>query len=84
MHLWLLPLLWQPSPPGPVPSAGGGVPLNMKEVEELERMTKDFIRNMDANPPLITSPPTGADTKLQIKTHFYFTRILHLSDLIRE
>uniref|UniRef100_A0A668V4F0 Zyxin n=1 Tax=Oreochromis aureus TaxID=47969 RepID=A0A668V4F0_OREAU len=47
-----------PSPPGPVPSAGGGVPLNMKEVEELERMTKDFIRNMDANAPLITSPPT--------------------------
>ncbi|XP_063343223.1 zyxin [Pelmatolapia mariae] len=47
-----------PSPPGPVLSAGGGVPLNMKEVEELERMTKDFIRNMDANPPLITSPPT--------------------------
>ncbi|KAF3839226.1 hypothetical protein F7725_017943 [Dissostichus mawsoni] len=30
----------------------------MREVEELERMTKDFIRDMDTNAPVITSPPT--------------------------
>ncbi|KAG7217005.1 hypothetical protein INR49_001659 [Caranx melampygus] len=47
-----------PSPPGPVHIPGGGVPLNMREVEELERMTKDFIKDMDTNPPVITSPPT--------------------------
>lgn len=40
------------------PGKGGGVPLNMREVEELERMTQDFMKNMDAHPPLITSPPT--------------------------
>uniref|UniRef100_A0A3P8X193 Zyxin n=1 Tax=Cynoglossus semilaevis TaxID=244447 RepID=A0A3P8X193_CYNSE len=45
-------------PPGPVSIPGGGVPLNMKEVEELERMTQDFMKNMDKHPPLITSPPT--------------------------
>uniref|UniRef100_A0A3Q3WSL4 Zyxin n=1 Tax=Mola mola TaxID=94237 RepID=A0A3Q3WSL4_MOLML len=39
----------QPSPPGPVPIPGGGVPLNMKEVEELERLTKDFIKDMDTH-----------------------------------
>lgn len=49
----------QPSPPGPVPVPGGGVPLNMREVEELERMTKDFIKNMDAHAPVIASTPTG-------------------------
>ncbi|XP_075321885.1 zyxin isoform X2 [Odontesthes bonariensis] len=49
-----------PSPPGQVPIPGGGMPLNMKEVEELERMTQDFIKNMDTNPPLIASPPTEA------------------------
>ena len=38
---------------------GGGVPLNMREVEELERMTNDFIRDMDTHAPVITSPPTG-------------------------
>ncbi|KAK1895006.1 Zyxin [Dissostichus eleginoides] len=47
-----------PSPSGPVAIPGGGVPLNMREVEELERMTKDFIRDMDTNAPVITSPPT--------------------------
>uniref|UniRef100_A0A1A8KHQ8 Zyxin n=1 Tax=Nothobranchius kuhntae TaxID=321403 RepID=A0A1A8KHQ8_NOTKU len=47
-----------PSPPGPVPIPGGGVPLNMREVEELERMTNDFIKNMDKQAPVITSPPT--------------------------
>lgn len=47
-----------PSPPGPVPIPGGGVPLNMKEVEELERMTKEFIKDMDKNAPVITSAPT--------------------------
>lgn len=52
----------QPSPPGPVSIPGGGVPLNMKEVEELERMTKDFIKHMDKNAPVITSAPTGTCT----------------------
>ncbi|XP_029958974.1 zyxin [Salarias fasciatus] len=47
-----------PSPPGPVSIPGGGVPLNMREVEELERMTKDFIKDMDTHAPVITSPPT--------------------------
>ncbi|KAJ4930532.1 hypothetical protein JOQ06_024843 [Pogonophryne albipinna] len=47
-----------PLPSGPVAIPGGGVPLNMREVEELERMTKDFIRDMDTNAPVITSPPT--------------------------
>ncbi|GLD63772.1 zyxin [Lates japonicus] len=47
-----------PSPPAPVPIPGGGVPLNMREVEELERMTKDFIKDMDTHAPVITSPPT--------------------------
>nr|XP_061788912.1 zyxin-like [Nerophis lumbriciformis] len=47
-----------PSPPGPVLTSGGGVPLNMKEVEELERMTKDFIKNMDAHPPVGPAPMT--------------------------
>eukprot|EP00066_Takifugu_rubripes_P014919 XP_011604185.1 PREDICTED: zyxin [Takifugu rubripes] len=47
-----------PSPPGPVPVPGGGVPLNMREVEELERMTKDFIKDMDTHAPVITSTPT--------------------------
>lgn len=41
------------------PRSGGGAPLNMREVEELERMTQDFIKNMDAHAPVITSPPTG-------------------------
>lgn len=49
----------QPSPPGPIPVPGGGVPLNMREVEELERMTKDFIKDMDTHAPVITSTPTG-------------------------
>ena len=49
----------QLSPPGPVSVPGGGVPLNMREVEELERMTKDFIKNMDTHAPVITSNPTG-------------------------
>ncbi|KAF7708590.1 zyxin isoform X1 [Silurus meridionalis] len=40
---------------GPPP---GGVPLSMREVEELERMTKDFIKDMDNRAPVITSAPT--------------------------
>lgn len=52
----------QPSPPGPVPNQGGGVPLNMREVEELERMTKDFIKDMDTHAPVITSTPAGKHT----------------------
>ncbi|XP_074539231.1 zyxin isoform X2 [Halichoeres trimaculatus] len=47
-----------PSPPGPVGIPGGGVPLNMREVEELERMTKDFIKDMDTHAPVITSTPS--------------------------
>ncbi|XP_029928882.1 zyxin isoform X2 [Myripristis murdjan] len=47
-----------PSPPGPGAVPGGGVPLSMREVEELERMTKDFIKDMDTHAPVITSPPT--------------------------
>ncbi|XP_051576392.1 zyxin [Myxocyprinus asiaticus] len=35
-----------------------GAPLTMREVEELERMTKDFIKDMDKHPPVITSPAT--------------------------
>ncbi|CAL1610923.1 unnamed protein product [Knipowitschia caucasica] len=49
------------SPPSSTPSVTGqigGVPLNMREVEELEKMTQDFIKNMDAHAPVITSPPT--------------------------
>lgn len=46
-------------PPGPVPVPGGGVPLNMREVEELERMTKNFIKDMDTHAPVVTSTPTG-------------------------
>ncbi len=55
----------QPMPPGPVPIPGGGVPLNMREVEELERMTKDFIKDMDTHAPVITSPPTGTCTQTE-------------------
>lgn len=56
----------QPSPPDPVPILGGGVPLNMREVEELERMTKDFIKDMDTHAPVITSTPTGTYTKNRV------------------
>lgn len=63
MYLWLSVCVFkQPSPPGPVAIPGGGVPLNMREVEELERMTKDFIKDMDTHAPVITSPPTGTYT----------------------
>ncbi|XP_028971204.2 zyxin [Esox lucius] len=48
----------KPSPPGPVSVPGGGVPLSMREVEELERMTHAFIKDMDSHAPVITSPPT--------------------------
>ncbi|CAB1334515.1 unnamed protein product [Coregonus sp. 'balchen'] len=48
----------KPSPPGPVSVPGGGVPLSMREVEELERMTHAFIKDMDTHAPVITSPPT--------------------------
>ncbi|XP_028984810.1 zyxin [Betta splendens] len=44
--------------PGLVPIPGGGVPLNMREVEELEKMTNDFIKHMDTKAPVITSHPT--------------------------
>uniref|UniRef100_A0A8C7YZE4 Zyxin n=1 Tax=Oryzias sinensis TaxID=183150 RepID=A0A8C7YZE4_9TELE len=49
-----------PSPPNPVPVQGGqgrGKPLNMREVEELEQMAQDFIKNMDTQPPIIAAPP---------------------------
>ncbi|XP_033836824.1 zyxin [Periophthalmus magnuspinnatus] len=49
------------SPPSSTPSGPGhvgGAPLNMREVEELEKMTQDFMKNMDAHAPVITSPPT--------------------------
>uniref|UniRef100_A0A8K9WRK7 Zyxin n=1 Tax=Oncorhynchus mykiss TaxID=8022 RepID=A0A8K9WRK7_ONCMY len=48
----------KPSPPGPVSVPGGGVPLSMREVEELERMTNAFIKDMDTHAPVITSAPT--------------------------
>ncbi|KAL0985124.1 hypothetical protein UPYG_G00153170 [Umbra pygmaea] len=48
----------KPSAPGPVSVPGGGVPLSMREVEELERMTNAFIKEMDSHAPVITSPPT--------------------------
>ncbi|KAG5270799.1 hypothetical protein AALO_G00172430 [Alosa alosa] len=49
--------------PAPPKSSGsgsgvGGVPLTMREVEELERLTHDFIKDMDTHAPVITSPPT--------------------------
>ncbi|KAM6967705.1 zyxin isoform 1-T2 [Aplochiton taeniatus] len=47
-----------PSSSGGVSIPGGGVPLSMREVEELERMTQDFIKDMDTHAPVITSPPT--------------------------
>ncbi|KAJ8392882.1 hypothetical protein AAFF_G00070860 [Aldrovandia affinis] len=47
-----------PAPKPSAPSPGGGVPLSMREVEELERMTQDFIKDMDTHAPVITSPPT--------------------------
>lgn len=34
----------------------------MREVEELEKMTKEFIKDMDTHPPVITSPATGTHT----------------------
>ncbi|KAI7807049.1 zyxin isoform X2 [Triplophysa rosa] len=39
-------------------SGPGGAPLTMREVEELEKMTKEFIKDMDTHPPVITSPAT--------------------------
>uniref|UniRef100_A0A673HHS4 Zyxin n=1 Tax=Sinocyclocheilus rhinocerous TaxID=307959 RepID=A0A673HHS4_9TELE len=39
-------------------SGPGGAPLTMREVEELEKMTKDFIKDMDKHPPVIPSPAT--------------------------
>lgn len=66
LYSWLSPYVYkQPSPPGPVSIPGGGVPLNMREVEELERMTKDFIKDMDTHAPVITSPPTGTHTQIE-------------------
>ncbi|XP_026782216.3 zyxin [Pangasianodon hypophthalmus] len=47
----------QPKAPG-AGAPPGGVPLSMREVEELERMTKDFIKDMDNRAPVITSAPT--------------------------
>lgn len=51
------------------PGAGAppaGVPLTMREVEELERMTNDFIKDMDNRAPVITSAPTGSLTLLHL------------------
>uniref|UniRef100_H3CRI6 Zyxin n=1 Tax=Tetraodon nigroviridis TaxID=99883 RepID=H3CRI6_TETNG len=58
-HSYNQPMKTPPASAGPVPIPGGGVPLNMREVEELERMTKDFIKDMDTHAPVITSTPTG-------------------------
>ncbi|XP_063055350.1 zyxin isoform X2 [Engraulis encrasicolus] len=45
--------------PAKSPGSGiGGTPLTMREVEELERLTHDFIKDMDTHAPVITSPPT--------------------------
>lgn len=54
----------QPKGPG-AGAPSGGVPLSMREVEELERMTKDFIKDMDNRAPVITSAPTGGLSLLQ-------------------
>lgn len=76
-YSWLFLYVYkQPSPPGPISIPGGGVPLNMREVEELERMTKDFIKDMDTHAPVITSPPTGMHTqKSGVCTTYADTRI---------
>ncbi|TRY94304.1 hypothetical protein DNTS_030384 [Danionella cerebrum] len=39
-------------------SGPGGAPLTMREVEELEKMTKDFIKDMDKHPPVGSSSAT--------------------------
>ncbi|XP_051574366.1 zyxin-like [Myxocyprinus asiaticus] len=39
-------------------SGPGGAPLTMREVEELEKMTKDFIKDMDKHPSVSTSSAT--------------------------
>lgn len=49
-----------------------GVPLSMREVEELERMTKDFIKDMDNRAPVITSAPTGHLTLLHTSISYSF------------
>lgn len=50
-------------------SGHGGAPLTMREVEELEKMTKDFIKDMDKHPPVITSPATGTQTLSALLLH---------------
>ncbi|XP_055065583.2 zyxin [Misgurnus anguillicaudatus] len=40
-------------------SGGGGAPLTMREVEELEKMTKEFIKDMDKLPSV--TPSAAAD-----------------------
>ncbi|XP_076844551.1 LOW QUALITY PROTEIN: zyxin [Brachyhypopomus gauderio] len=45
------------TPAGPATGAPpAGAPLSMREVEELERMTKDFIKDMDKRAPLSSVP----------------------------
>ncbi|KAG7336029.1 hypothetical protein KOW79_000722 [Hemibagrus wyckioides] len=51
------PMATQPKGPG-AGAPPAGVPLSMREVEELEKMTKDFIKHMDNRAPVITSAPT--------------------------
>ncbi|KAL7874318.1 hypothetical protein SRHO_G00052880 [Serrasalmus rhombeus] len=52
------------APKAPQPMGTGasapptGVPLSMREVEELEKLTKDFIKDMDKKGPVVTSAPT--------------------------
>lgn len=57
-------------------SGSGGAPLTMREVEELEKMTKDFIKDMDKHPPVITSPATGTQTHYDLT---YTQTGLHLT-----
>jgi len=44
----------------------------MREVEELEKMTKDFIKDMDKHPPVITSPATGTPNLVYTHTPLRF------------
>lgn len=75
----------QPKGPG-AGAPPAGVPLSMREVEELERMTKDFIKDMDNRAPVITSAPTGSITLLHTSISYslntnrtWVTEIAHLS-----
>lgn len=51
----------------------------MREVEELEKLTKDFIKDMDKKGPVITSAPTGIpDLKLLkfVTSLFLYSKLL--------